>query len=373
MKLILTILLLFALCIEGYSDSRHIHVIKILDTKNDNSTIRQAAISVNSKIDEEIKLLADRIGIYESGIHNYEIVGENFKREELEKVISYDLRYCYRDIVFLVYLGHGYRSQYNNSKFPELKLLDSYDKYNTLNVNDILLDIYKARPSYVISIVIACNDEISDFTEQPKSFNISSPNISTYLSNNSQLRKTSRYIDLFGKIYDNQTTSILLVGSQKGGLTVITPNGGFFFNSIFNTLDNYLAKSEKIIWDDLLTDIRNNTISEAKQYGITQSPICYINYSLFEITIPGKTTIYKMVIRRNKEERKTMKELKQKQRQELSQLRKKHDSEIKSAKKQGKKRREIRELSRLLRFELQKLKIQHKNERKKLKDYQRYN
>ncbi|MEO1256971.1 MAG: hypothetical protein AAFY41_19100, partial [Bacteroidota bacterium] len=96
------------------AETRHIHVLRILDNKSVNFTISEGCRAIDYGISQEVELMKRHLGI--TDVQYYDVAGYNFSRERLQNVLDYELSYQERDIIILVYAGHGYREPGSNSR-----------------------------------------------------------------------------------------------------------------------------------------------------------------------------------------------------------------------------------------------------------------
>ena len=229
--IVLAFSLLPILCVAN--DFRFIHVIKILDSNSNDEVIREASTSVSLRIDNEVSVIAGKLGI--NHVFTYELSGGEFNKENIFDTIEHLEEYGKRDIVFVVYLGHGFRRAYSNTEYPSL-YLNSYTQ--SVDYFDILKEIYEKKPSYVVSIILACNKTKKDAIPKTPTQNENDAVIPA----DTEKSLITSYHDLFGDINKYYCNSIEFIAAEKYKNTFLFPDGGIFFNEIFNTLQG-LVKS----------------------------------------------------------------------------------------------------------------------------------
>ncbi len=334
------------------AETRHIHLLKILDSENTDFIIREACNNISADIEKEIQLMQHYLDVYT--VHEHEVVGSHFNREELLRKVDYEMSYLEGDIVIVVYVGHGYRSEHKQSAAPMLYLNNYEESVDFLEIQQIILD---KRPSVLMSIVLACNKTQTDFNNPPDIIAYNEPirNISLKAPGGMGI-KESKYKALFQEI-PQRTKCIDLFGADKEYLTFISQNGGIFYNEVFQVLHDAFSNDEYISWDDICTDIESSTISKLQQRGMeAQKPLCryYLSIHPVEVGHRSSPVLDKQYLKQQQ------KELKKLQKEQLRTLRHQHRQEMHTARKSDISREKRRVLSLQHKASLKTMKAQHK-------------
>ena len=84
-------LLCLICCLSVSAETRHIHLLKIMDTQNADYVIREGCRSIDYGIAQEIEMLREKLGINQ--LLQYDISGADFRLDKLDEVLSYDMEY----------------------------------------------------------------------------------------------------------------------------------------------------------------------------------------------------------------------------------------------------------------------------------------
>ncbi len=335
-----------------FAEIRHIHLLKILDSENPDPIIREACHNISADLDKEIQLMQHYLDIY--SVHEYEVIGSNFNREELLQKVDYDMSYLEGDIVVVVYVGHGYRSREMKGAAPMLYLNNYEESINFQDIQQIILD---KRPSVLLSIVLACNKTQTDFNLPPNIIAYQEPMQHIALKSPGPVGlRPDKYEALFREIA-NQTRCIDLFGADKEYLTFISQNGGIFYNEIFSTLHRAFSDDRYADWVSICREIEMSTIEKLQYRGIeSQRPMCryYLSIHPVEINDDRAAMLEKDYFKQYK------KELKKRQKEQLKALRHSHREQMKAARKLGKNKEERQVMSLQHRADLKNLKARHK-------------
>ncbi len=333
------------------AETRHIHILKILDSDNPDFIIREACNSISADLDKEIRLMQHYLGVYT--VHEHEVIGSNFNRDELLKKVDYEMSYLEGDIVVLVYVGHGYRSGDMKSPAPMLYLNNYEESLNFLDIQQIILD---KRPSLMLSIVLACNKTQTDFNRPPDIIAYNEPLKDVSLKSPPALPRTAKYKALFDEI-PNRTRCIDLFGADKEYYTFISQNGGIFFNEVFQVIHAALSNNEYSTWEGICQSIEASTIKKLQQRGIdSQKPLCryYLSIHPVEVGAHSSRILDKHYFKKSR------KELKRLQKKQLHSLRQQHRTRMKVARQAGKTAQERRVMALQHKAALKSIKAQHK-------------
>lgn len=334
------------------AETRHIHLLKILDSDNPDYIIREACHNISADIDKEVQLMQHYLDVYT--VHEHEVIGSHFKREELLRKVDYEMSYLEGDIVIIVYVGHGYRSENKESAAPMLYLNTYEESVDFLDIQQIILD---KRPSVLMSLVLACNKTQTDFNLPPDIIAYNEPvrNISLKAPMPYGM-KESKYKALFKEL-PQRTKCIDLFGADKEYLTFISQNGGIFYNEVFQVLHKAFSNDEYISWDDICTDIEASTMTKLRQRGMdSQKPLCRYYLSIHPVEVGRRS--FPVLDKQHFKQRK--KELKKLQKEQLRALRRQHRQEMRSARRSDTDRDKRRVMALQHEAALKNLKAQHK-------------
>ncbi len=333
------------------AETRHIHILKIIDSRNANPILRDGARSVEYGLDQEIRFLQNQLGILNT--IEYEISGAEFSRERLDEVIEYELEYVERDIVVVLYVGHGYRPLGSDSPFPHLYFGD----YTTsLDYADVQARILEKTPSLLINIVLACNATQTDFGLPPPFApdNVAPPIVSLKAPG---LRRPEPYRQLFAD-QEGYTKVIDLVSSDREYYTFLASDGGIFFNEIRYTFQWIFGDTAPRTWQEVCDRIRTKTVERSQARGLEQLPVCRYGIWRNPVTLTVKELPAKPELSRRACARQ-LRSLRKEQRQALKNLRRQHREAQRAARRANLPRAERRLQNHRHRVELEQLKLQH--------------
>ncbi len=344
-------IILSATAAAGRAETRYIHVLRIMDDLNQQYTIREGCRSVSYGLDREVELVRNQLGITE--VMQYDISGTNFSRERLDDILEYDMAYQERDIIFVVYVGHGFRPPGDRGLFPYL-YFRGYDR--TLSFDDVRTRLLELNPSLLLNIVVACNVEQLDHLAPPPYLEDNRPPAVAVLPPG-RPRQVEPYLQLFAD-QPNYTKVIDLVSAQPGQYTYLTTDGGIFFSEVMHAFQEVFTDKTYQNWTDVCASVSQNTVQRSQMVGIAQVPVCQYTLWLNPVTIslpavPMSRSQCKQLAR----------EVRSVQRIELRNLRRSHRAQARTQEYRG---REARRLLRdRQRMELAQLRFRHET------DYQR--
>lgn len=356
-KFIFFIHFVFIFHIYSFSQ-RVIHVLKIMDTKNENYIIRDGCRSISAKIDKEVKLLADKLFIYNT--YPYDVTGDNFNNEYLLDVIENQMSYLHRDIVIIVYVGHGIRDEGQVDLMP-LLVFDNREKETNILFSAIQDTILAKNPSVLLSIIIACNNVRYDKNTAPV-YKTSNPPPSTTSLIDTTRRLSYRYNEIFG-CDDKYTHVIDLISAKPGEYTNISQNGGIFFNVIFDVLGEALSSQKFTSWDAICHSIESETLKKSKLGSNIENPLCSEGYRMKTVIIPSKTRNTHVIKSSCKFKIKALKKI---QHKALNDLRKAHYLYCIDAIKSKTSISDLKLLAEKQNVELLEMKLKHKQEIQRL-------
>ncbi|RMF01141.1 MAG: hypothetical protein D6772_05290 [Bacteroidetes bacterium] len=341
--------LLLALPLSLVAETRHIHLIKLLDNENPNYVIREGCRSISYAIDQEVNLLAANLGI--DNVISYNLSGPNFRLDKLDQVLDYDMAYQERDIVIVVYVGHGFRDAGSTSPYPNL-YFNSYDQ--SVNYADVLLRLQDMNPSLLMNIVIACNVTVQDYSAPPPYQAVNTaPEVVA-------MPKTARHRGIYTSLFADEpglTKVVNLFSADQEYYTFLSNDGGIFFNEIIYTLQDVLAGGDYSGWNDICAKIAARTEERSARKAMTQKPRCRYEITYGPVELRASSSLLTdtecKLVNRN---------LRRQQRQELRQLRRQHRERMRSVRRAGADRNQRRLLAREQRVEYENRKLSHEKE-----------
>lgn len=338
---------LFGPCLLGATpETRHIHVLKMLDDNSTNYIVSEGARSIDYGIDRKVEQIQQQLGI--TTVYEYRITGTDFSRGKLQEILEYELSYQERDIIILVYAGHGYREQGSQSRFPKL-YFNNYAE--GLEFGDLRQQLLEKNPSLLINLVVACNVTQYDLSAPPPLPSDANPPPVARLAPRAGQPKggTNRWRHLFA---DNPgyTKVVDLLSADRENFTFIGRDGGVFFNEVLYAFQEVFNGGNFRSWNELCAYIGRGTVARSQERQLTQNP--YVN---FEIYFATAVEVRETYLTRS-ECRQMARTLRRQQRGELKNLRRRH-------------REEIRGLSRLGDFRARKrlVSARHKQEKAELR------
>lgn len=299
------------------AETRHIHVIQMLDDNSPTYLIREGCRSIDYGVQREVDRMQRALGI--SDVHYYRLNGLNFTGEALDFVIDYQLAYQERDIVIFVYAGHGFRDAGSSKPLPKLY----FQGYDTAQEgDDIRIRLLEKNPSVLINIIVACNAIQRDHRiapTQPEDHGQGGQRLSA------QARSTRPYHLLFSD-QPGFTKVIDLVSSEREYETFMSRDGGIFFSEVLYALEEVFSEELLTSWPTICEYIENQTLIRTQERGLRQKPYCAYNVfrSLDDGTITITTTEYTSGPVNC---RLATRQLRKQQKGELRQLRRRHRQE----------------------------------------------
>lgn len=329
------------------AETRHIHVIKMLDDNSTNPVISDGCRSIDYGIDQELQLMKLYLGI--TDIHYYHVSGTNFSRARLQEVIDYELSYQERDIIVVVYAGHGYREPHSQSRYPKL-YFNNYAE--SMEFEDLRWQLIQKNPSMLINMVIACNVTQLDHSVPPPYLEDGTPPPIASLTPKS-VRRAEPYLRMFAD-QPGYTKVVDFVSADVGKYTFMTRDGGIFFNEILFSFQELFTDGTINNWAQVCRIVSDRTIHRSNQRLMAQTPYCDYNIVLSSLLDPEPVYVDARACRQ------AAKGLRKTQRQQLKYLRRSH-------------REQIRNLPRGDREQRQLLVLRQRSERASLKVNQEQN
>jgi hypothetical protein len=233
--------------------------------------------------------------------------------------------------------------------------LNNYEEsVDFLEIQQIILD---KHPSILLSVVLACNKTQTDFNLPPDIIAYNEPVQDIALKAPIGFgMKESKYKALFEEV-PQRTKCIDLFGADKEYYTFISQNGGIFYHEIFQVIHEAFSDNEYTSWDAICETIKASTITKLQQRGIdSQKPLCryYLSIHPVEVGHHPALELDKQYFKKYK------KELKQRQKVQLRNLRHQHREQMQLARMNGKIRDERRVMAFQHKAALKTMKAQHK-------------
>lgn len=254
---------LLMMTITYMAHSQTFHAILFANTKNPDIGVAVEEDFQRMKI--EFKAMANFIGYKYS---SYEFKDMQFNRQNLERVIN-SISCEKDDIVFFYYSGHGGRSIYEKTNYPQMLLCieEGYDSdlYPIFNVKERL----KAKnPRLTIVMGDLCNSVVEGVS--PKSLSVDkNPTIKNG-------GKTQFYKDLFFKMKGD----IIAVSSEPKEVSRAYSDGSAFTTIFLNALQAMVSNNLPADWNTLLEITREHTnrfVQNRSNGKIGQHPIFDVN------------------------------------------------------------------------------------------------
>lgn len=332
----------------GATETRHIHLLKIFDDNSSNYVIREGCRSINFGIDQEIDLIRHYLGV--TNVWEYQIRGANFSRDRIDDILDYELEYQERDIVILVYVGHGFRNPGIQDPLPQL-YVNSYSA--ALSLSDIQQRILERSPSLLISMVVACNVTQLDSNQPPPYLgdNAAPPIVSMKGGIQRALRP---YQELFAD-QEGLTKVIDLISSDREYYTFLSQDGGIFFNEVLYAFREAFTNHLTADWNMICDFVTARTRTRSQERGLLQQPYCryYLQMNPVRVTVAAHQEHRPSYCRQR------LKGVRRQQRQQLKDLRRQHRQAFRQLRQGGADRYQRKLLAQSQRLEVETLKFQH--------------
>ncbi|PHI21119.1 hypothetical protein CEQ90_03595 [Lewinellaceae bacterium SD302] len=320
-KPLLTALAVFAISTATLlAETRHIHVIKMLDDNSENYIVSEGARSIDYGIDRKVEQIRQQLGI--STVHYYQISGSNFTRDKLNEVMEYELSYQERDIILLVYAGHGYRMPGSTSVYPKL-YFNSYG--DGLEMEDLRLALLQKNPSLLINIVVACNVTQYDLSAPPPAPTDGNPPPVASLYPPATTRSSRALVNSWHHLFIDSpgyTKVVDLFSSDRENFTFISRDGGIFFSELLYTFHEIFAGGNFRDWNEVCNNIVRRTNYRSQERQLTQQPFCR-----FELFISATVEVEEEPLSPS-ECRRIARTVRREQKREMKELRRYHRNQV---------------------------------------------
>lgn len=301
-----------------HAETRHIHVIQMLDDNSPTYLIREGCRSIDYGVQREVDRIQNALGI--SNVHYYRLNGLNFNRESLDFVVDYQLSYQERDIIIFVYTGHGFRDAGSPNQLPKL-YFGGYD--SALEGDELRLRLVEKNPSLLINLVIACNAVQRDHRVAPGQPEDEGPT-------QNRLSATERNPQAYEVLFSDQpgfTKVIDLVSSDREFETYISRDGGIFFSEVLYAFEEVFVDQRLTNWQAVCGYITDQTLLRTANRQLPQKPYCA--YNVFRSMTDAPVVVENVDYLSGPVNcRKTARQMRKTQRGELKQLRRRHRREV---------------------------------------------
>ena len=263
-------LLCLALLLAGLAqaETRHIHVIQMLDDNSPTYLIREGTRSIDYGVQREVERMQKALGIPD--VHYYRLNGQYFNREALDFVIDYQLAYQERDIIVFVYTGHGFRDTGSSYQLPKL-YFKGYDQAQ--EADDVRMRLLEKNPSVLINLIVACNTVQTDHRVAPGQPADNGPTQNRLSSVPVQDRP---YHTLFSD-QPGYTKVIDLASADREYETFLSRDGGIFFSEVLYALQEVFSDERLTTWPGICSYIQEQTLLRTRERGLRQKPYCAYN------------------------------------------------------------------------------------------------
>lgn len=262
--------LLVALAAGLAAETRHIHVIQMLDDQSPTYLIREGTRSIDYGVQREVDRMKAQLGI--SDVHYYRLNGQYFNRAGLDFVLDYQLAYQERDIIIFVYAGHGFRDAGSENRLPKL-YFGGYD--TALEADELRIRLLEKNPSVLINLLVACNSRQSDHRVAPPRPEDEGPG-------ENRLNRVPSPINVrpYHVLFSDQpgyTKVIDLASADREYETFMSRDGGIFFSEVLYALHEVFADERLTTWPGICSFIQEQTVLRTRQRGLRQKPYCAYN------------------------------------------------------------------------------------------------
>lgn len=342
-----------------HAETRHIHVLWMLDSENQDYVIREGCRSIKLGLEQEVLLMQRELGV--DRIWDYDISGANFSLARLDQVLEYELEYQERDIVILLYVGHGFRDESTSGALPKLYFNSYTESVALAELQERILD---KKPSLLLTVAVACNVTVQNWGVPPPYLPVNdAPDVVSLAPRADRADRAEAYRALFGE-EENYTKCVDLVSAGEEFYTFISADGGIFFNSFLYALREAVSGRAYPGWENVCQAITTQTVERSGRKGLRQQPFCryYVRINPVEVNVPAQAGF---TWRRSPCETQA-REIRRNQRQELRDLRRMHRTAVQNARRQNMPAPDRRLLLQQQAVEVEQAKLRHQ------KDYVRH-
>lgn len=251
------------------AETRMIHVVQLLDDNSPQYLIREGCRSISYGVEREVGRIQEALGIAEIEYHT--LTGSRFNRESLEFVIDYELAYQERDIIILVYAGHGYREPGSSAVLPKL-YFNGYAQ--AIEGDELRFRLLEKNPSLLINLLVACNTTQNDRSVAPGRPQDEGLNLARL----NQRFSAAAYQTLFAD-QPGYTKVVDLISADREYETFMSRDGGIFFSEVLYAFQEVFSDQRLTNWDVFCQYVTDQTLLRTQERGLRQKPTC--NYSVF--------------------------------------------------------------------------------------------
>jgi hypothetical protein len=279
------------------AQDKQIHVLLILDTDfysreyAYSSELQNGAENTRIHVRQEALFLMRHFNLTENDVHFYEVSGErkqgknNFTAEGLQMTLdSMTQQVQPQDIVIVASYSHGMKSERAN--IAPIVCIGAVHDRDYLYFDDVLKKIEEKHPSFILSLVTACQKDVHT---QLQAVAANSPRYPTSYKGvgiaptMNRKGSTFQYTKLFENEAFNQfrTVSVEFYSCQKDQVAYVDSWGGIFFKEWLDVFDKKISKggTYDISWEKIAQQVRDNVEDATTHSGHgTQSPIALIRY-----------------------------------------------------------------------------------------------
>jgi hypothetical protein len=291
------LLIFLSLTTLGVAQKR-IHVLEILDTDMVSSDathpaeLRNGAENTRFQIKIEAEFLMKYLKLTESDVKYYEVSGkdkdgkDNFTKAGVATAINSLVSNCHPgDYVLIANYTHGLRSDRNNTDAPQISLGPNY-AHEYYYFDDILVEIEKAKPAFILSLVTACQKNIRDLaiTDNPLRVPVQPRvNRERVAPNENREESAYQYQRLFeNPIFQNYSTvSVELYSCSKNAFSYVDSHGGTFAHEFFKIFKQKLSLGGRaeISWKNIAFAVKTNVVQlTTNNEDGKQTPVGIIRY-----------------------------------------------------------------------------------------------
>ena len=182
-------------------------------------------------------------------LKRYYYKGNDCSNRNLRSVLN-GLRTKKDDVVLFYYSGHGARSQYDTSDFPQMCLASNYDS-DLYPLENVLKQLNEQPARLKIVIGDCCNSYAEGVT--PKEYAARSV---TVLS--------KEPVNVYNNLFASNQGYLIASGSTKGEFSLGGADGGYFTLSLLDVLKRYASRGLSATWENVMSDTHAETFECAK-------------------------------------------------------------------------------------------------------------
>lgn len=247
------------------AETRMIHVVQMLDNNSPEYLIREGCRSIDYGVQREVERIQHALGI--ASVEFYQLSGPKFTRGALEFVLDYELEYQQRDIIIMVYAGHGYREPGSTATLPKL-YFNGYE--NSMEGDELKIRLLEKNPSVLINLIVACNTTQTDRSVTPGRPQDEGLNPGVLAATD---RPAAPYVTLFSD-QDGYTKVIDLISSDREYETFMSRDGGVFFSEVLYGFHEMFSDQRLTDWSVFCDYVTQQTLIRSRDRHLRQKPVC---------------------------------------------------------------------------------------------------